>query len=163
MNPDNNGTFRGGNEDPHRNQKKPMRKGGKPRRIIPDINHAALVTRLARIGCTWEEIGGTLEIPDSVAQTRYMVQYKKGRKNFHRSIRRRQYQIMRSGVAGSTTMAIWLGKNELRQKDIERKELTGAGGGPLEITNFLEMPQQEFDRKALSMEKAFTYLEETGS
>lgn len=36
---------------------------------------------------------------------------------------------------GNVTMLVWLGKQHLNQTDVRRNELTGADGGPIEVSD----------------------------
>ena len=47
------------------------------------------------------------------------------------SVRRQQFKLMNDGNA---TMAIWLGKQYLGQKDKNETELTGKDGGPIQYS-----------------------------
>lgn len=49
------------------------------------------------------------------------------------ALRRKQYQV---ALEGNPTMLIWLGKQYLDQTD--KKEITGKGGGPLQITTLTD-------------------------
>ena len=49
------------------------------------------------------------------------------------SLRRRQHQV---ALKGNATMLIWLGKQHLGQSD--KKEVTGKGGGPLQVTSLTD-------------------------
>lgn len=55
--------------------------------------------------------------------------YEAGRALGRLSVRREQLELMKKGNA---TMAIWLGKQLLGQRDVTASEVTGAGGGPQE-------------------------------
>jgi hypothetical protein len=49
----------------------------------------------------------------------------------------RTYQL-RAAQAGNATMLIWLGKNELGQRDYRALEVSGPQGGPLEVSGDLK-------------------------
>jgi hypothetical protein len=79
----------------------------------------ATVQALARIGCTWEEIAGVLQISKGTLSARmkekkYRDAYDQGIAEGDVSLRRAQYN---AAIAGRTAMMIWLGKNRLNQTD----------------------------------------------
>ena len=77
--------------------------------------------RLCRLNCTMPEIAAFLEIPLRTLEDRYTNDndvreaIQSGRELGKLSIRRKQIQIMEQ--QNSATMAIWLGKNLLGQRD----------------------------------------------
>lgn len=44
----------------------------------------------------------------------------------------KQYDM---AMDGNVTMLVWLGKQHLDQTDVRRSELTGADGGPIEVSD----------------------------
>lgn len=89
-----------------------MSKVGRPKKII---DYQA-VERLGNIMCTQEEIASFLDISVRTLQRdqEFCRIYNKAREQGKMSIRRQQYKLMNSG---NTTMAIWLGKQYLGQRD----------------------------------------------
>ena len=84
------------------------------KQINPDA-----VRALARLGCTWEEIAGVLQIARGTFSARmkekkYREAYDHGIAEGDVSIRRAQYD---AAIGGKTAMLIWLGKNRLNQTD----------------------------------------------
>lgn len=73
------------------------------------------VEKLANIQCTQEEIANFLEISVRTLQRdeEFCRIYKKGQDNGKMSLRRTQFKL----ADKNPTMAIWLGKQYLRQKD----------------------------------------------
>lgn len=73
--------------------------------------------------------------------------FRKANAETNSSLRTWQLQAARRG---NPTMQIWLGKNRLGQRDYRALEVTGAGGGPLEIETelrpLLEDKLREFAR-----------------
>ena len=55
----------------------------------------------------------------------------RGRVRGRISVRRAQMKLLE---AGNATMGVWLGKQFLGQRDVTPVELSGANGGPLQIT-----------------------------
>ena len=88
------------------------KKGGRPRK---SIDHA-LAERLASIMCTEDEIASILGVSVRTLQRdeEFCRVYKKGMDAGRASIRRTQFKLMNDGNA---TMAVWLGKQYLGQKD----------------------------------------------
>lgn len=85
-------------------------KPGRPRKQI-DEN---LLFRLARIHCTLPEIAAALDISVRTLRSNYCRTIKRGRKAGKASLRRVQYRM---ALKGNPTMAIWLGKQLLGQRD----------------------------------------------
>jgi hypothetical protein len=84
---------------------------GKPKRIA--VSDADLVERLARIGCTQDEIAEVTGLSQPTISKRYRIQVARARAAFRMSIRRAQYK--RAVKDKSDKMLIWLGKVELKQ------------------------------------------------
>jgi DNA-binding CsgD family transcriptional regulator len=100
-----------------------MKRGKKPLEL-----DAESIMKLARIGCTTEEIALVLGCSKDTIERHYMDALQKGRAQRRMSLRHRQYQ---KALKGDTGMMIWLGKQDLGQK--ERSELTGSNDGPVQI------------------------------
>ena len=67
-----------------------------------------------------------------------------GRARLDRSLRTAQVRTALSiGTPGSATLQIWLGKQLLGQRDVRAVDVTGAGGGPLELQADLQPILQE--------------------
>lgn len=93
---------------------------GRPKKEI-DYN---IVEKLANIQCTQEEIASFLELSVRTLQRdeEFCRIYKKGQDNGKMSLRRIQYKLAEK----NPTMAIWLGKQYLNQRDmveVESKQL----------------------------------------
>ena len=84
---------------------------GRPKK---QINYD-MVEKLANIQCTQEEIANFLELSVRTLQRdeEFCRIYKKGQDNGKMSLRRIQYKLAEK----NPTMAIWLGKQYLRQRD----------------------------------------------
>lgn len=85
-----------------------------------------VIEDLASIGCTQEEICHVIECCPATLKNhkadneKFLAIYKRAKGKFRESIRRQQYNLMLHGGkngTGCTTAAIWLGKNELGQRD----------------------------------------------
>jgi hypothetical protein len=95
--------------------------------------------KLCTIQCNLEEIAAWFEcsvdtIERAVKREKKMgfaeyVTIKRGKGKV--GLRRKQYQ---TAMAGNVTMLIWLGKQELGQKDRSHIEETGENGEPIKIT-----------------------------
>lgn len=84
---------------------------GRPKK---EIDYEA-VEKLANIQCTQEEIASFLELSVRTLQRdeEFCRLYKKGKENGKMSLRRMQFKIAEK----NPTMAIWLGKQYLGQRD----------------------------------------------
>ena len=74
-------------------------------------------------------------------------QYRLGAAERHDVLRTAQ---LRAALRGNPTMLIWLGKQDLGQRDVKAVEVTGAGGEPIEVEGdlgpILEQKIMEFLR-----------------
>ena len=97
--------------------------GGRPKKVI-DYD---MVEKLASIMCTQEEIGSMLDISTRTLQRdkEFCRIYKKGLDKGKMSLRRKQFTMSET----NPTMAIWLGKQYLDQKDKQEQ----SGGLSIEI------------------------------
>lgn len=85
---------------------------GRPKKVI---DYKA-VEKLASIQCTQEEIANFLELSVRTLQRdeEFCRIYKKGQDSGKMSVRRMQFKL----AENNATMAIWLGKQYLKQRDI---------------------------------------------
>ena len=93
-----------------------------PRKKLP-IDYDA-VEKLSKMFCTQEEIASFIGVSIRTLQrdNKAMELYRKGIDIAKMSLRRIQYQ---QAMDGNTTMAIWLGKQYLGQKD--KNDITHSG------------------------------------
>jgi hypothetical protein len=89
---------------------------------MPEAKYIDLeeLRKLANIGATQREIAhwfglSVKRIEQLLKQPKYRQVYDTGRAQFHVSLRRTQVE---KALAGNVTMLIWLGKQELGQKDM---------------------------------------------
>lgn len=115
-------------------------------RLPAKINEEA-VAGMAFCGASNEEIAEFYAVSTDTIERRFAGVLAKNRAG--RKFRLRQAQwIAAMGtrrVPASTTMQIWLGKQELGQKDISRRELTGGNGEPLPTSIPIEFVDAEDD------------------
>lgn len=102
------------------------RKTGRPRLRIS----AKQVERLASVGCTTPDMALILGCSEDTLERRFAGAIKEGRASARGSLLKKQYNL---ALAGNVTMLVWLGKQRLGQSDKQLTELTGKGGGPVEI------------------------------
>ncbi len=91
------------------------------------------ITKLAGFGATIEEICDDIGVSVPTAQNKnnkemFMKAYQKGKSEFFRNIRINQSTIMRRG---SASMAMFLGKNYLGQRDNPKDEVVLDANSPL--------------------------------
>lgn len=96
------------------------------------------IAELAAIACTDEEIAEICGFSVDTLTRRFAELLKKGRMEMQASVRRRQFEIMRGNLPNACTMAIWLGKQYLGQKD--STEVTGANGGAILLQTSVARP-----------------------
>ena len=108
---------------------------GRPKK---EIDYAT-VEKLANIQCTQTEIASFLGISVRTLQRdeEFLKIYQKGQENGKMSLRRIQYKLAEK----NTTMAIWLGKQYLGQKDVIEASTTGET--KINIVNSLPRDEDE--------------------
>lgn len=108
---------------------------GRPKK---EIDYAT-VEKLANIQCTQTEIASFLGVSARTLQRdeEFLKIYQKGQENGKMSLRRIQYKLAEK----NTTMAIWLGKQYLGQKDIIEASTTGET--KINIVNSLPRDEDE--------------------
>jgi len=91
--------------------------------------------RLCALQCTDAEIAAwfhlsvrTIEIRRK--QPKFAEAMERGRGKGRISVRRHQMKLLE---AGNATMAVWLGKQLLGQRDVITAEHIGSGGGPIQV------------------------------
>ena len=72
------------------------------------------VLKLAKLGCTVEEISDWFQVPSNTIKYNFSDIIAKGRSETKQALRRAQIRI---ALEGNATMLIWLGKNMLDQSD----------------------------------------------
>lgn len=104
-----------------------------------ELNYA-VVDALCGVRCTLEEIAAQCNCSPDTVQRRikedkgmtFLEYWKIKSSSGSIALRRKQYQL---AMSGNVSMLIWLGKQHLGQKEQSKveTELTGAGGGPLDV------------------------------
>ncbi len=79
------------------------------------------VYKLAQIGCSNKEIAAFFECDEDTVHRRFADEIKKGHANLQMRVRRAQLRIMEEH--NSAVMAIWLGKQLLKQRDRDKEEI----------------------------------------
>jgi hypothetical protein len=109
------------------------KKIGRPLELVDDDKTINTLSGLSRIQCTTKEAAAVLNVSE-VTFFAFLKRSKKaretwdnGRENGRAALRRTQFRM----AENNPTMAIWLGKQYLDQKDQSHIEQTGANGGPL--------------------------------
>lgn len=95
-----------------------VRTKGRPRKVLNGTG-VKVIEALSRVMCTEEEIAACLGVKKDTLHTPhnkkiFLDAYEKGRENGKMSLRRNQYELSKVNA----TMAIWLGKQYLGQKDV---------------------------------------------
>jgi hypothetical protein len=124
---------------------------GRPKKPITEKQ----VFELASIGCTNVEIAAVLDCCDDTLVNNFSDAIKKGRETMKKSLRRIQMDLARRG---NPTMAIWLGKQYLGQKDrseVETVTLTEAE----RVEKAIKGQMEDFKQ---SREEAINQLAEAG-
>ncbi len=113
--------------------------GGRPESLECDEETLNQIRSLARMQCTQQEAAAVLGCHRHTF-ARFLDRYQKARQAWEdggetgkASLRRYQYKMAET----NPTMAIWLGKQWLDQKDKAENTLQGPGGGPVEMVHLL--------------------------
>lgn len=85
---------------------------------------------------------------DSADQDEVAVCYRKAVADRHNNLRVAQFA---TALRGSATMQIWLGKQELGQRDYKQIEVTGPEGGPIRFDTELDA---ELEKKLLEFARS---------
>jgi len=93
------------------------------------------VEKLAALQCTYQDAAGWFSVSLSTFKRRmesddYREAWERGRDKGHVSLRRNQFDLSKKNA----TMAIFLGKQWLGQRDITTQEISGRDGGPIAIS-----------------------------
>lgn len=124
---------------------------GRPRKVVDK----KVITRLAQIGCTDDEIELVLGVSSSTLQN-FRETIQAGRANAALSVRRMQFASARKG---NVTMQIWLGKQLCSQRD--KFDHSGPNGGPMKID--IGNPEENERRIAELLAKAGKSVSGAGS
>lgn len=111
---------------------RPRNRGGRPAAKI-DLDN---VRSLGRLHCTMEEAAAFFDVDLTTLYRRfrdpaYKAAWEQGRAEGCIHVRRLQLHLAKRNAA----MCIWLGKVLLGQRDVVRTEVTGADGGPVEVSD----------------------------
>lgn len=98
---------------------KPKNKVGRPRAKID----AEQVEKLASMQCTYEEIASFFGVSKSTISDNFRTEITKGRSVGKISLRRNQFKLSETNA----TMAIWLGKQYLGQREPQNIEVNMNG------------------------------------
>jgi hypothetical protein len=115
-----------------------------------DIDLVSL-EKLCTLNCTDDELAAYFGVSARTIQKRrkndpqFASATSVGRAKGRITVRRKQMQLLE---AGNATMAVWLGKQLLGQRDVTPVELTGANRQPVQIT--LEILDAFLDQSAKS-------------
>lgn len=108
------------------------------------------VKSLARLGCTVEEMAVVLKCSAKTLQRRAKPSIEEGRLEARASLRKWQWDAAKKG---SPAMLIWLGKQELGQRD--KQVLTGEDGGPIKHEHGVEkLSDAELDNRIAKLQGA---------
>jgi hypothetical protein len=92
--------------------------------------------KLCGLQCTDAEIAAWFHVSTRTIENRrkhrtFAEAMERGRAKGRISVRRHQMKLLE---AGNATMAVWLGKQLLGQRDAITAEHVGSGGGPIQVT-----------------------------
>lgn len=92
--------------------------------------------KLCALQCTDVEIAAWFQVSlRTIEKRRRLAKFadamQRGRAKGRISVRRHQMKLLE---AGNATMAVWLGKQLLGQRDLITAEHVGSGGGPIQVS-----------------------------
>jgi hypothetical protein len=93
--------------------------------------------KLCALQCTDVEIAAWFQVSlRTIEKRRRLAKFadamQRGRAKGRISVRRHQMKLLE---AGNATMAVWLGKQLLGQRDVITAEHVGSGGGPIQVSS----------------------------
>ena len=88
------------------------------------------IKRLAAVGCTMGEMATITGLSERTLHRRFVGVIETGRAERKRSLRRKQTEL---AMNGDRTMLIWLGKQDLGQRDNLDHRVGGEDGRPIEV------------------------------
>ncbi len=93
--------------------------------------------KLCALQCTDVEIAAWFQVSlRTIEKRRRLPKFadamQRGRAKGRISVRRHQMKLLE---AGNATMAVWLGKQLLGQRDVITAEHVGSGGGPIQVSS----------------------------
>ena len=93
--------------------------------------------KLCGLQCTDAEIAAWFHVSTRTLENRrkhrtFAEAMERGRAKGRISVRRHQMKLLE---AGNATMAVWLGKQLLGQRDVITAEHVGSGGGPIQVSS----------------------------
>lgn len=101
------------------------------------------VEKLAALNCSYEEMANVVGCDPSTLTRRFAQAIKKGRSFGNVSLRRKQFEL---AMAGNATMLIWLGKQQLGQRDrsefLDDKEADSKDLAKQSTENLLKLIQK---------------------
>ena len=107
---------------------------GAGRKLVKiDLEH---LEKLCSLQCTDAEIAAWFQVSSRTIenrrkQARFAEAMERGRAKGRISVRRYQMKLLE---AGNATMAVWLGKQLLGQRDVITAEHVGSGGGAIQVS-----------------------------
>lgn len=109
------------------------RRGAGRKRIVIDLEH---VERLSALHCNDEEIAAVLGVSTRTIESRrkepqFAQAIERGKAKGRISVRRMQMKLLE---AGNASMAVWLGKQLLGQRDVTPLELSGVSSQEQKIS-----------------------------
>jgi len=99
--------------------------------------HVDEIERLGRLGCTVAEAADSLEISEKsfkkllANDVRVSDAWRRGHAHIKVGLRRKQLRL----AGNNASMAIFLGKQMLGQRDVVSNEHSGPNGGPIETSD----------------------------
>lgn len=125
---------------------------GRPRAGI-DVDQ---LEKLGGLACTIEEAASFLGVSKNtllrrLKEPKYRMAWEDGLNKGNVSLRRLQWAKANSDSASSVAMIIHLSKHRLGQTDKSLVEMTGHGGGPIQMINWSTATREELIAKAAAL------------
>lgn len=125
---------------------------GRPRSDVDIVQ----LEKLAGLACTIEEAAAFLGVSKNtllrrLKERKYRRAWEDGLSKGNVSLRRLQWAKANSDSSSSVAMIIHLSKHRLGQTDKSLVEMTGRGGGPIQMIDWSETSHDELKAKAAAL------------
>jgi hypothetical protein len=98
---------------------------------IPNAENKRLVETSAGLGLPHEQIGALIGIDDKTLRKHYRSELDVGKAKASAQIAK---TLFNKAQGGDTTALIWWTKAQMKWAETQKQEITGADGGPQEMT-----------------------------
>jgi transcriptional regulator with XRE-family HTH domain len=109
---------------------------------------------MSGIGLTQDQIGKIMGVSDDTLRKYYSDELAMGTAKMNAAVAQNLYSIATGSGPGAVPSAIFWMKTRGGWREVERKEITGPGGGPVELVARRAIPDDIDDARLKSIEAA---------